>query len=280
MGEAKRRREEIARLKSLSPQGAAVSRQDKDDEARLAKGINPEAAVHDPSEIIAMARRIGSHFDTARETQNLDEAMRYLYQKVDATIHELRNIPIACGKGCSHCCTIWKTVSAPEAIHLAKLVTAMGADAIDRVRAANAVTSPYGFQARSQHPHDCPMLQNNSCTIYENRPRVCRGAASTDADICARSHRNLTNETIPTPKLYIGSGVVYIMALYAALSHLSLHNGHYEFNAAVTRVLDTPDAERRWLAGEDIFAGVLTEEGIPAGFSNQMNRVRQLAFGG
>ena len=69
------------------------------------------------------------------------------------------------------------------------------------------------------------------------------------------------------------------MALYAALSHLSLHNGHYEFNAAVTRVLDTPDAERRWLAGEDIFAGVLQESGIPSGFSPQMNRVRQLAFG-
>jgi Fe-S-cluster containining protein len=280
MGDAKRRREEIARLKSLSSLGPAASRQDKEDEARLGKGIDPQAAVSDPSEIIAMTRRISGHFDTAKEKQNLDEAMRYLYRKVDATIHELRNIPIACGQGCSHCCTIWKTVSAPEAIHLAKLVTAMGADAINWVRAAHAATGQYGFQERARHPHDCPMLQNNSCTIYESRPRVCRSAASTDANICARSYQNLTNETIPTPKLYIGSGVVYIMALYAALSHHALHNGHYEFNAAVTRVLDTPNAERRWLSGEDIFAGVAQEDAIPAGFSSQMNRVRQMAFGG
>lgn len=279
MGDAKRRREEIARLKSLSPQGAAARRQAEDDESLLGKGVNPQTAVKDPSEIVAMTRRIGNYFDAAKQKHSLDEAMRYLYQKVDATIHELRDIPIACAQGCSHCCTHWVTVSAPEAIHVAKLVTGMGVDAMNRVRAAHEATRQLGEHARRQHPRDCVMLQNKSCTIYENRPRVCRGAASLDANICARSYQNLTNEEVPTPKMYLGSGVVYVTALYAALSHLSLPNGHYEFNAAVTRVLDTADAERRWLAGENIFAGVLEEEGIPSAFSNQLNRVRQLAFG-
>jgi Fe-S-cluster containining protein len=279
MGDAKRRREEIARLKSMSPQGgAAARRQAEEDEAALGKGIDPAAAVSDPSQLIAMTRRLRSHFETAKEKQNLDEAMRYLYQKVDATIHELRNIPIACGQGCSHCCTLWVTISAPEAIHVAKLVTAMGAEAMDRVRAAHEATKEFTSHARSRHPRDCAMLRDNSCTIYENRPRSCRGAASTDANICARAYRDLTNEVVPTPKLYMGSGVVYVTALYAALSNLALPNGHYEFNAAVTRVFDTPDAEQRWLAGENIFAGVLEEDGIPPVFYSQMNRVRHMAF--
>ena len=61
------------------------------------------------------------------------------------------------------------------------------------------------------------------------------------------------------PVAYFASGATYVLALYAALARAGLPNGSYEFNAAVVRVLDTPDAEKRWLAGEDIFAGVLAE---------------------
>ena len=42
----------------------------------------------------------------------------------------------------------------------------------------------------------------------------------------------------------------------AGLRHESLPYHAYEFNAALTRALDTDNAEQRWLAGEDIFAGI------------------------
>ena len=280
MGEAKRRRAEIERLKNLLPQEAAVWRQEKEDEISLRGGIDPKATITDPSSVIAMARRLHNRFEQAKSAQNVDDAVRYLYQKIDATIHGLRDIPIACGQGCSHCCVICVTVSAPEAIYLGKLVTAMGADAIERVRAANEVTRQFELGERDQHPHDCPMLQNNNCTIYEDRPKACRQAASTDANACARSHRNLTNERIPSPATYIGSRTAYATALYAALSQLALPNSSYEFNAALVRVLDTPDAEHRWLAGEDIFAGVLQEPATPRVYADRIDFVRREAFGG
>ena len=279
MGEAKRRRAEIERLKKLSPQEAAVRQQEKEDEISLRAGIDPKATITDPSSVIAMARRLHDRFEQAKAAQNVDDAVRYLYQKIDATIHGLRDIPVACGKGCSHCCIISVTVSAPEAIYVGKLVAAMGADAIARVRAANEVTGQFELAEREQHPHDCPMLQNNSCTIYEHRPKACRQAASTDAQACARSHRNLTNERIPSPASYDGSRVAYATSLHAALSQLGFDNSSYEFNAAIVRVLDTPDAEQRWLAGEDIFAGVLQEPPTPLVYAERIDFVRREAFG-
>ncbi len=262
----------------MPPEQEAVRRQDAKDELLLQKGVDPEAAIRDPSAIIALARRLHRHFEQAKTTQNLSDAVRYFYQKIDATSHELRNIPIACGQGCSHCCIIWVGVSAPEAIHAARLVAAMGGSAIAKVRAANEFTKQFAFEERDQHPHDCPMLHNNSCTIYEHRPQACRQAVSGDAQICARSYRKLTKEGIPTPALYLRSRATYAMALYAALAQSSLDSVSYEFNAAMVRVLDTPDAERRWLAGEDIFAGVLREQDSPPELERRIAFIRDQAF--
>lgn len=278
MGEAKRRRAEIERLKGLSPQEAAAWHQEKEDETVLRGGIDPQAAIIGPAPVIAMARRLHERFEQAKAAQNVDDAVRYLYEKIDATIHGLKDIPIACGKGCSHCCVISVTVSAPEALYLGKLVAAMGPQAVARVRAANAVTGQFDLLERDKHPHDCPMLQDHSCTIYEHRPKACRQAASTDAEACARSNRQMTNEPVPSPTGYIGSRTAYAMALYAALSELALPNNSYEFNAALVRVFDTPDAEGRWLAGEDIFAGVLREPPTPKLYADRIDFVRREAF--
>lgn len=279
MGEAKRRRAEIERLKALSPQEAANWRQQQEDEAALRGGIDPAAATAGPAPVIAMARRLHEKFAQAKAARTVDDAIGYLYEKIEATIHGLRDIPIACGKGCSHCCVIAVTVSAPEALHLGKLISAMGPEAVARVRAAHAVTGPFDLTERDQHPHDCPMLQDHSCTIYEHRPKACRQAASTDAQACARSNRGLTNEAVPSPAGYIGSRAAYATALYAALAELALPNNSYEFNAALVRVFDTPDAESRWLAGEDIFAGVLREPPPPRLYADRIDLVRQRAFG-
>lgn len=280
MGEAKRRRAEIERLKALGPQDAAAWRQEKEDEIVLQEGINPKAATADPSAIIAMARRLHGKFEQAKAAQNVDDAVRYLYQKIEATIGAFQDVRIACGAGCSHCCVVSVTVSAPEALHVGKLVAAMGADTIARVRAAHDMTRQFDLAERDRHPHDCPMLQNHNCTIYESRPKACRQAASIDAEICARSHRNLSNEGVPSPAVYAASRTAYATALYAALAQAALEDSAYEFNAALVRVLDTPDAEQRWLAGEDIFAGVPREPPPPRLYADRIAFVRHEAFGG
>jgi hypothetical protein len=44
--------------------------------------------------------------------------------------------------------------------------------------------------------------------------------------------------------------------MWAALASVDLPSQGYELNHALLVALETPDAENRWLAGEDVFAGV------------------------
>jgi len=60
-----------------------------------------------------MARCLHANFEQAKATRNIDVAVQYLIQKVDGSVYSLRDIPIACGKGCSHCCTAWVSARSP-----------------------------------------------------------------------------------------------------------------------------------------------------------------------
>jgi hypothetical protein len=50
-----------------------------------------------------------------------------------------------------------------------------------------------------------------------------------------------------------------MQALWAALAAAELPVERYEFHHALLVALETPDAEARWLKGEDIFASVARE---------------------
>jgi hypothetical protein len=120
-------------------------------------------------------------------------------------------------------------------------------------------TKEFDFDARPEHPYPCPLLEQDICSIYDKRPTACRLAASADASICARSYRNLTNEDIPTPALYLATRSVYAIALAVALKRSNLPHDAYELNSGLIRALDVVDAERAWLSGDDIFSDVLRD---------------------
>src|SRR5262245_24014465 len=158
MGEAKRRRAEIEALKRLGPP------------------IDPISS--DPEPTAEMARRLHSMLQIVKLDGNIDPPMQFLYSKLDTTILGFGQLPIACKKGCSHCCYIWVSATAPELLFIAKKIRAMGEQTIDRVRTAHIETKDFGFDVRDQHPHPCPLLEQDICSIYESRPKACRLAAS------------------------------------------------------------------------------------------------------
>jgi hypothetical protein len=253
MGEAKRRKDAILKLKESTPEEAARWRQFQDDRRSIVLGINPES--QDINVPAATARALSTLLKEAKATGTVEGAVTLLYDTVKATVLRLADVPIACKQGCSHCCYTWVSVSAPEALHIAKLVRSYGDTVMDRVRSAHDKTKDYDFDGRN-HPHPCPLLDGDICSIYEHRPTVCRMAASADAAICGRSYHYLSDEDIPMPIMYMRGRTMYGMALTASLKHVGLPHHAYEFNAALVRALDTDRAEQRWLAGEDIFAGV------------------------
>src|SRR6202051_2196360 len=224
-------------------------RQAREDEKRLVRGIDPEST--DPQLTAAMSRLLHSLFETAKRTGNIDPPVKFLHSRVDATVRGLRDVPIACRKGCSHCCHIWVSATAPEILSISKILRRRGRSAISKVHAAHTETRDYEFDVRDEHPFPCPMLDNNMCSIYEFRPKACRLAASADASICARSYLNVTNEDIPTPMIYLVSRSAYAVALASALRYSQLPFHAYEFNSGLARALERSDAEQAWLSGED-----------------------------
>lgn len=254
MGEAKWRKAEIEELKRKSPEEAAQWRVLQNDRRRISSGINP--ASSDPESTAAMARALASLLAEAKNTGNIDPPVKLLHKSVGATLLGLSDVPIACKNGCSHCCNIWVSVSIPEVLHIAKIVEQRGTSAIEKVRKAYQETKDYEFDVRDEHPYPCPLLDEDSCSIYDERPRACRLAASADAEICARTYHNITNEGVPTPAIYLTSRAAYGIAMAAGLRHAGLAYHGYELNAALLRALETDGSEKRWLSGEDVFADI------------------------
>jgi hypothetical protein len=230
-------------------------RQAKEDEQRLVRGIDTESRDAEPT--AAMARQMYALLERAKRDHNIDPPVKYLHDKVDATLQGMKDIPVACAKGCSHCCHAWVSATALEVLFVAKLIRREAKSAaVENVRAAHFATKDFDFSERSRHPHPCPLLVADLCSIYPSRPDACRFAVSMDAARCLRVLRNLSGEGIPTPGRHLRARGIYEMAMAIALRHAGFPYHHYEFNAALTRALEREDAERAWLAGEDIFAGV------------------------
>jgi len=96
--------------------------------------------------------------------------------------------PVACKKGCAHCCYRLVTATAPEALRIAELLRTQGAERVRQVlsqlEAYEQAIAPL-FQGQSVIASPpCAFLEEEFCTIYEARPFTCRGLNSVDADVC------------------------------------------------------------------------------------------------
>jgi len=259
MGESKRRKTEIEKLKALSPESQVLLHQLNQDQNIILQGIDPE--ISGSAQVSAMARLLVAKFQIAKEQKTITPVIEYFYSKIEATVSRLNKISdiVDCQKGRSHCCNIWVSISAPEVLFIAKIVREKGQSLIDKVIAANEYTKNYDFDSRYEHPYPCPLLENNICSIYNSRPKACRLAVSVDSKICERSYLNSTEEGIPTPMLYLYARNAYDISFAVSLKKVALPYAMYEFNAALVRAIETDDAELKWLSGEDIFADVVCD---------------------
>jgi hypothetical protein len=232
---------------------AERKRQAKLDEKLLQRGI--DSASQDAEPIAAMARQLHASLETALDKHNIDPAVRLLHTKVEATLEATRALPIACKRGCSHCCHSWVSAPAPEVLYLAKRIRAHMPQ-MERVTSAHAATRNQDTIARKRNPVPCPLLEQDICTLYGLRPIACRFAASADAGICLRVFRQGSAEAIPSPVRNLRGRGAYQIALAVALKGAGLPHAYYELNAALARALSREDAEAAWLSGEDIFLDV------------------------
>lgn len=141
-----------------------------------------------------------------------------------------RGEEISCRAGCSACCYQLVPVSEPEAAHIAGIVEALppprrtlmmerfrsararSAHVLDPVRAVSgeervaAIAS--AASAYFQLGIPCPFLEDHACTIYENRPAICREYLVTSSPQHCATLDSEHTERVPVP-VTVSSTLIY-----------------------------------------------------------------------
>jgi len=227
-------------------------RQQREDEKRIARGLDPRQAS--VGEVVALMRALEQRLRLSLRRRSVGPVMEFVYASMARGARLVADVPIACGRGCSHCCHSWVDASPAEVLFA---VRSMSAE--QRLCAAGAVeracleTGGRSAQERARMVTPCPLLTDNVCTAYEARPIVCRSAVSADAEICRRSYLEHSGENIPVPAVWRRLGQGYAVALEGAILHAGLVPTAREWNESLKAALADPGAEARWLAGEDVF---------------------------
>ena len=169
------------------------------------------------------------------------------------------NHRIECAKGCGFCCHLRVSAMAPEVFHVANFVRRQFASELEQVigqvRAADRYSRGLSSRERPLRKFPCGLLVANACSVYLARPSACRGLTSISVKTCERGYNGEEVE-VQTPAVWTEIRRAHNQAMWGALSASGLPADSYELNHAMLVALETPDAESRWLNGEDVFAGV------------------------
>ncbi len=175
---------------------------------------------------------------------------------------------LACGKGCGYCCHGWVGASVPEAMLLARAIRSGKGAGESRVAGIVDRSIPLAGLNPSQRfgaKLPCPLLVDNICSQYRERPTTCRQATSLDLSKCVEEFEGQgEGGEIPVSAVYLAHARNARVPLLAALRMAGLETHTYELSAAVSRLLVEPDAEMRWLGGADVLVGIARGPREPA----------------
>ncbi|MBL8644927.1 MAG: hypothetical protein JNK21_13415 [Rhodospirillaceae bacterium] len=224
----------------------------KEDEAWVGKAFNVQA---NPRAIQANTRYLTMLLLDTALPHRASQAASFAEQLLDTIMSEHTGPPIACAKGCSHCCTTYVSATIPEILNLANSVrrTILRRE---RVMAAAVQCGATPQVQREARRVICPILENHACSEYAHRPVSCRYLLSKSLEVCVKMlQRNEPAEFQFADNVVAMRSFVIIM-MKTALHLCGLPGQHYELNQALAVAMATEDAEARWLAGEPVFAAV------------------------
>jgi Fe-S-cluster containining protein len=228
------------------------------------RGMNLTDSPSDRSWAVIAATRILLDVLSGRNPSRASNTAKRAHEFFETS---LKNNPskfkIECAKGCAYCCHVSVTATAPEIFLVAGYIREHHPHDLEtvlaRVRAADAGTRGMSSMERAKQKIPCALLQANMCSVYSARPAACRGFVSTSVKACERGFNGQATE-INTPAVWTDLRSAHRQAMWAALAASELPTECYEFHHALRIALETPDAESRWLKGEDLFAGVAREK--------------------
>ncbi len=164
---------------------------------------------------------------------------------------------LACKSGCAWCCYQSVEVTIPEAF----LVAAQLLDPADPRRAA-VLANAKAFRGLDERQRrrtgtPCALLVDNRCSVYDDRPLMCRAMMAPAAEGCRAAHAAaLGGAPVPLVELYVIAQYFILgdqSGFRGILRDMGLQDDLVELTQAVAAILDDPTLIERWLAGERIF---------------------------
>ena len=164
---------------------------------------------------------------------------------------------LGCKQSCAWCCYQSVEATIPEAILIAAHI---GGD--DDPRREKFLTDARRFRGASELERrrsgtPCPMLVDNRCSAYEDRPLMCRGLMAGDSDACHAAHKAvLAGRTDATVDTFVYAQYFVLgdqAGLRGILRDMGLQNDIVELTQAVAAILSDPGIVDRWLAGAQAF---------------------------
>ena len=232
-------------------------------EAAISAGL-PQTPQKD--DIVAVAFVLGRTLRDQKEPRRASRAAAEMHALTEASTRRTPGTAkLACSKGCGYCCHTWVGATAPEVLLLAGGIRADAArrpslvkpglidDIVARSRPLAGLSAAKRFGAKLP----CPLLVDGACSRYRERPAMCRQATSLDLSGCLEEFEGKgLGGAIPVSAVYLAHTRNSRVPLIAALRLSGLDARTYELSAGLARALETENAETRWLAGENVFAGV------------------------
>ncbi len=224
-----------------------------------------------PKEIIlGLALIIAREIDVAANSADAgSRAAAVAHAAIQVSIRKTTcEVPLACGKGCNFCCHTYLSALGPEVLRIAREVRGRP----DTARIVEALGATAGKTHAERHGArlPCGLLVSGLCSVYEVRPTICRKTVSARLDDC-RAVFEGREAGWTTVKYFEDAARAIMYALCVALHSRGLPWFSYEMSGALRAALLDPDCERRWLAGEDVFAGVRRDT-PPPGFVAMLER--------
>lgn len=232
----------------------------------------PLSRHRDPASIAAHVRHLAKLMGGARRA-SASSAAAHWRRLYDRSVPQ--DFALACKEGCAHCCHQIVLVYAPEAFRIAAQVGERAEAAAAMRKAAGTWSDAASRSANARMT--CPLLSNNCCSIYDGRPLNCRAFVAIDVRECISTFVMMGKFAVRMPVPITNLRTFCHMLMMAALRLAGKAVALYEMNAAVSRILDVPDAEARWLSGEDVFQGLAQDAPLAPETEAEIDRLVALA---
>jgi hypothetical protein len=238
----------------------------------LARGLPQPVSNDDALGIVLALHEDLADAGKANPVSRLAEAAEALLDKSMA--RDLKGLSYACRKGCGWCCWQRVTCTAPEIFRVAEWMRANagrpGVPALATIAAAESLAvsdaAPVlpGAAGVGAERRPCALLIDDACSVHAGRPISCRAVLSMSAEACRKAMVDpATADPVPLVVGAMDTAEAVRTLLCTVIAAKGLSDAGYDLQQALAVVLPDPTAEARWLAGEDVLAGVPKAERPP-----------------